>query len=63
MPDEWHSARGSYEPAKLVANRCLADAGLADQHDHCAATSRGSLESCLQLPQLALTANESRPSF
>jgi hypothetical protein len=58
MADEWCSIGRRDEPAQLIAQCGLAYAGLADQHDQCSDAPRGRLKGCLELLQLAVSADE-----
>jgi hypothetical protein len=50
MADERRPTFPGYEPDKLLAQRSLADARLANQHDQGAVSADGRLEGCLELP-------------
>jgi hypothetical protein len=61
MSNEGYATRPYYEPAELVAQGGLADAGLTDKHDQCAETPRRGFKCCLELGQLTLSAYEWTP--
>jgi hypothetical protein len=58
VADEWHPTVFVDETDELIAQRGLADAGLADQHDQVALPTGRFFESCFQLLQFGLPTDE-----
>jgi hypothetical protein len=58
MPEQCEPIAGAHEARQLLAQRGLADAGLARKHDQATVTSGSRLEGCVQLVQLARAADE-----